>query len=141
LEIDGGEGTYQALFTINNVTLKSDLNAVGGKYADFRSNAQGAVNNIYAYNFKPTSYVRINKDDVAQNYLDGKLTFSNWQIALPTGVTDVTSLFQDHSESGLAPNFGAASASWSTAITLGNETTGCDVSVFGWTYAFANGAY
>jgi hypothetical protein len=141
LEIDGGEGTYQARFTINDVTLKSDLNAVGGKYADFRSNAQGAVNNIYAYNFQTSSIIRINKDDVAQNYLDGKLTFSNWEIVLPTGVTDVTSLFQDHSESGLVPNFGADSANWATAITSGNETKGCDDSVFGWTYAYANGAY
>lgn len=141
LEIDGGEGTMQASYILNNITLKGHADAVGGKYADFRSAAQGTVNNVYAYNFQTTSYVRINNDNVAQNYLDEKLTFSNWEIVLPTGVTDITSLFKDKSASALAPNFGADSASWATAITLGAQTKGCDTSVFGWTFAKSKNAY
>ncbi|MFA5298165.1 MAG: hypothetical protein WC389_08165 [Lutibacter sp.] len=141
LEIDGGEGTMQASFTINNITLKSDLNAVGGKYADFRSGAQGSVNNVYAYNFKPTSYVRIKDDNVANNYLADKLSLSKWEIVLPAEVTDITTLFQDHSPSGLAPTFGADSAVWAMEIALGTNTVGCDTSVFGWTYAKSKSAY
>ena len=141
LEIDGGEGSFEASYTLNNITLQGHADAAGGKYADFRSGAQGAVNNVYAYNFQTTSYVRIKHDNVAQNYLDNKLTFSNWEIALPTGITDVTSLFQDHSGFNSAASFGADSATWATAITAGSQTKGADTSVFNWTVAFANGAY
>jgi len=141
LEIDGGEGTMQASFTLNNITLKGNANAPGGKYCDLRSGAQGALNNIYAYDFQTTSYVRLKQDNVAQNYVDNKINFSNWQIALPAGVTDITTLFQDHSPSGLAPNFGTDSAAWATSVTAGSETVGADTTVFGWTLANSKSAY
>lgn len=141
LEIDGGEGTMQANYTLNNITLKGHANAVGGKYADFRSAAQGTVKNLYAYNFQTTSYVRINNDNVAQNYVAGKLIFSNWEIVLPTGVTDITSLYKDKSAGLLAPSFGADSATWATAVALGSQTKGADTSVFSWTLAKNKSAY
>lgn len=141
MEIDGGEGSLQRNYTFNNITLKGHANAVGGKYADFRSAAQGSVNNVYAYNFQTTSYVRINTDNVAQNYVNGKLIFSNWQIVLPAGVTDIATLFKDKSASAFAPNFSADSAGWATAIALGSQTKGADTSVFNWTLAKNKSAY
>jgi hypothetical protein len=140
LEIDGGEGSFQRSFTINNVTLVGNKNAPGGKYADFRDAAQGSLSNIYAYDFKTTSYVRLKKDPDAQNYTDGKLIFSNWQIVLPTNV-QIKDIFQDHSPSGLAPNFWSDASSWTTSITKGSQTVGADLSVFDWTWAKSKNAF
>ncbi len=141
LEIDGGEGSFQASFTLNNITLVGNANAPGGKYCDLRSGAQGALNNIYAYNFQTTSYIRLKHDNVASNYVNNLINFNNWEIVLPAGVSSITSLFQDHSPTSLAPSFGADSANWATAVTLGNETVGADLSVFSWTYANSKGVY
>jgi len=141
LEIDGGEGSLQRDYTLTNISLKGDANAVGGKFADFRSAAQGTVKNLYAYNFQPTSIVRINKDNVAQNYVNGKLIFTNWQMVLPTGITAITSLFKDKSASLLAPTFSADAATWATPVTAGSQTTGADISVFSWTIAKNKSAF
>ena len=140
LEIDGGEGIYQAQFTLNNITLKGNQNAPGGKYCDLRSGAEGNLNNIYAYDFKTTSYVRLKQDNVAQNYVDGKITFSNWEIALPDGVA-ITDIFQDHSDSQVASNIATDATNWTTSVTAGSQTVGADLSVFNWTYANYQGAY
>lgn len=140
-EIDGGEGSFQRGFTQKNITFIGHLDAPGGKYADFRDEAQGKMENVYAYKFKPTGFVRLKTDNVAANYNNNKLNFINWQIALPTGVTDIKTLFQDHSPSGFAPTFGADSAGWATPVTVGTQTTGCDTSVFGWSYAKNQNAF
>ncbi|MCF6166993.1 hypothetical protein [Lutibacter sp.] len=140
LEIDGGEGIYQAQFTLNNITLKGNQNAPGGKYCDLRSGAEGHLNNIYAYDFKTTSYVRLKQDNVAQNYVDGKITFSNWEIVLPDGVA-ITDIFQDHSDSQVASNIATDATNWTTSVTAGSQTVGADLSVFNWTYANYQGAY
>jgi len=140
LEIDGGEGIYQAQFTLNNITLKGNQNAPGGKYCDLRSGAEGHLNNIYAYDFKTTSYVRLKQDNVAQNYVDGKITFSNWEIVLPEGVS-ITDIFQDHSDSQVASNIATDATNWTTSVTAGSQTVGADLSVFNWTYANYQGAY
>ncbi|WP_457609849.1 hypothetical protein [Lutibacter sp.] len=140
LEIDGGEGIYQAQFTLNNITLKGNQNAPGGKYCDLRSGAEGYLNNIYAYDFKTTSYVRLKQDNVAQNYVDGKITFNNWEIVLPDGVA-ITDIFQDHSDSQVASNIATDATNWTTSVTAGSQTVGADLSVFNWTYANYQGAY
>lgn len=140
-EIDGGEGSLQRSFTQKNITFIGHPDAPGGKYADLRSAAQGTMENVYAFQFQPTNYVRLKNDNVATNYNNNKVNFVNWQIALPVGVTDITTLFQDHSPSHLAPTFGADSAGWATAVTAGSQTTGCDTSVFGWTYAKNKSAF
>lgn len=140
LEIDGGEGTFQRAFTFNNITLKGNANAPGGKYTDLRSDAQGSLNNIYAYDFKTTSYVRLKQDNVANNYINNLITFTNWQIVLPTGV-QIKDIFQDHSPSGLAPNFWSDASNWATGVTKGSQTVGADLSVFDWTYAKSKNAY
>ena len=40
----------------------------------------GATNNIYAYGFKDNSDVELDNNGVSQNFLDGILTFSDWQV-------------------------------------------------------------
>jgi hypothetical protein len=140
LEIDGGEGSYQAQFTLNNITLRGNQNAPGGKYTDLRSGAEGHLNNIYAYDFQTTSYVRLKQDNVADNYVNNLITFSNWEIALPTGVA-ITDIFQDHSDSQVAASIATDATNWTTAVTAGSETVGADTSVFTWTYAYAHNAY
>ncbi|MCF6212624.1 MAG: hypothetical protein L3J45_01210 [Flavobacteriaceae bacterium] len=140
LEIDGGEGSFQRSFTFNNITLQGHANAPGGKYTDLRSGAQGSLNNIYAYGFKTTSYVRLKQDNVAQNYANGLINFTNWQIVLPTGVA-VTDIFQDHSPLQAAASVGTDATGWTTAVTAGSQTVGADLSVFNWTYAKSKNAY
>jgi hypothetical protein len=140
LEIDGGEGTYQAQFTLNGITLRGNQNAPGGKYCDLRSDAQGHLNNIYAYDFQTTSYVRLKQDNVANNYINGLITFSNWEIALPSGVA-ITDIFQDHSPSQVAANIATDASNWTTSVTAGSQTVGADTSVFDWTYSYSQNAY
>tara|TARA_R110001583_G_scaffold174854_3_gene329356 strand:+ start:971 stop:2206 length:1236 start_codon:yes stop_codon:yes gene_type:complete len=139
LEIDGGEGSYQASFTLNNITLKGNQNAPGGKYCDLRSSAQGTLNNIYAFDFQTTSYVRLKQDNVANNYVNDLIKFTNWEIALPSGVA-VTDVFQDHSTSQVAAGIANDATNWTTSVTAGSETVGANVS-FSWTYANSKNAY
>ena len=135
LEIDGGEGSANGSYTLNNITLKGNQNTSGGEYADFRSNAMGANNNIYAFGFKDSSDIELDNDGVAENYNNDLLTFSNWQIVLPSGVTDVTSLFNNTSSTA-TPGFGSEAS----AVTQGNQTVGADTSGLTWTYASIKGA-
>ena len=137
MEIDGPEGSYEAQFTLNNITLKGNATTSKGEYADYRSSAMGASNNIYTYNFKDESDVELDNDGVATNYNDGKLTFGTWQIVLPSGVNDVKTLFVNKAETITVTGFGDNAS----AVTAGNQTVGADVSVFDWTYAKANGAF
>ncbi|NOQ92064.1 MAG: hypothetical protein GQ552_05020 [Flavobacteriaceae bacterium] len=137
LEIDGPEGSYEAQFTLNNITLKGNATTSKGEYADYRSSAMGASNNIYAYNFKDTSDIELDNDGVATNYNNGKLSFGKWEIVLPSGVTDVNDLFVNKAETVTVSEFGDNAV----AVTAGNQTVGADVSVFDWTYAKANSAF
>ena len=139
-EIDGGEGTFQRSFTEKNITLIGNANAPGGKYADLRDHAQGTLENIYAYNFQTTSYVRLKQDDVANNYVNNLINFKNWEIALPAGVA-ITDIFKDKSPSQVAASIATDATNWTTAVTAGSQTVGADTSVFTWTYAYAHNAY
>ena len=137
LEIDGPEGSATGQYTLQNVTLKGNLNASGGEYADYRSGAMGHNNNIYAFGFKDSSDVELDNDGVAANYNSGLLTLSSWEIVLPAGVTDVMDIFNNTAE-GTTPTPGYGSEA--TAVTEGSETVGADTSAFGWTYASETGA-
>lgn len=154
LEIDGPEGSMDSAFTLNNVTLIGNMNTSKGEYADFRSNAQGAVNNVFATGFKDSSDVELDNNGVAQNFLDGELSFTNWVFELPMGVTDVADVWaekvgcaancDDADESNDIPedkiildgsgnpDFSArAAANWASTGTTG----GANTSVFQWSYA------
>lgn len=130
-EIDGPEGSATGSFTLQNATIIGNTVTENGEYADYRSGATGATNNIYAFGFKASSDVELDNDGVATNYNDGLLTFGTWEIVLPTGVTDVTSVFVNKAENVLVTGFGSTA----TAITEGNNTVGATTSEFAWTYS------
>lgn len=137
LEIDGPEGSAVGSYTLENVTMKGNLDTAAGEYADFRSNAMGANNNIYAFGFKDSSDVELDNDGVATNYNNGDLTLSNWEVVLPAGISNVLDIF-NNTASGTTPtpNYGSEA----TAVTEGSQTVGADTSVFTWTYASEAGA-
>jgi len=136
LEIDGGEGSTNAKFTIQNVTLIGNMVTSGGEYADYRSKAIGTTKNIFAYGFKASSDVELDNDQIATNYNNGDLVFQNWQIVLPSGVTDVASLFNNTASATVAtPGFGSEA----TAVTMGAQTVGAQTAGLAWTYSNAKG--
>jgi hypothetical protein len=130
-EIDGGEGSTNAPFTLQNVTLIGNMVTAGGEYADYRSNPIGTTKNIYAYGFKTADDIELDNDQVATNYNDGNLIFENWQIVLPSGVTDVASIFANKATTVTTPGFGSEG----TAVTQGAQTTGATTTGLAWTYA------
>ncbi len=135
MEIDGGEGSTNAPFTIQNVTLIGNMATSGGEYADYRSNPIGTTKNIFAYGFKVESDVELDNDQVATNYNDGNLIFENWQIVLPAGVSDASSLFANKAATITTPNFGTEV----TGVTQGAQTVGATTTGLAWTYANAKG--
>ncbi|GAK74424.1 hypothetical protein JCM19296_2 [Nonlabens ulvanivorans] len=145
-EIDGPEGSLQGSFTINDATIFGNTNTPNGEYADYRSNAQGTTNNVYATGFKASSDVELDNNAVSQNYLNGDLSFSNWTINLPAGVAAANDVFVE--KVGCAQNcddtdesndideltittFTADAAAWASAGTSGGAT----LSAFSWTYS------
>ncbi|MFD1314937.1 hypothetical protein [Namhaeicola litoreus] len=137
LEIDGPEGAYEAGFTLNNITLQGNTITPEGEYADYRDRAMGASNNVYAYGFKDVSDVELDNDGVATNFNNGKLTFGTWEIVLPTGVSDVKTIFANKAENVSVSGFGDSAV----AVTAGSQTVGADLSVFDWTYANSVNGY
>ncbi|MCD2258560.1 hypothetical protein [Psychroserpens luteolus] len=130
-EIDGPEGSATGSFTLQNATIIGNTVTENGEYADYRSGATGFTTNIYAFGFKDSSDVELDNDGVATNYNTGDLTFGAWEIVLPTGVTDVTSIFVNKAETVMVTGFGATA----TAVTEGANTVGATTSSLSWTYA------
>lgn len=136
-EIDGPEGSAAGSFTLQNTTIIGNMVTSNGEYADYRSGATGATNNIFAFGFKDSSDVELDNDGVATNYNAGLLTFSNWEIVLPSGVASVQDIFKNNGETVTVTGFG----DFATAVSQGSETVGADLNDFSWTYANASGAY
>jgi hypothetical protein len=86
LEIDGPEGAFEAGFTINGGKLKGEK----GEYADFRSNAQGTVQNLYFWNFETSADVELDNDGVSTNYSVGDLTMSGCVFNTSVTLADVS---------------------------------------------------
>jgi len=135
MEIDGPEGALEGSFNLNGITLIGNQNTENGEYADYRSNAMGTSNNVYAIGFKDSSDVELDNDGVATNYNNGKLQFGIWQIVLPVGVTNVQDLFVNKAENVTVSGFGDDAQAVS-----GGGTVGANLSDFEWTYAKAKGA-
>ena len=131
LEVDGPEGTATGQFTLRNLTLIGNQQTDNGEYADYRSNAQGLTENIYAFGFKDGSDVELDNDGVATNYNNGDLTFANWQIVLPAGVTNVEDIFVNKAENVMVTGFGTEA----TAVSAGNQTVGATTASLAWTYS------
>lgn len=134
-EIDGPEGSATGSFLLENATIIGNLNTNNGEYADFRKGATGTVNNIYAYGFKDDSDVELDADADATNYNNGTLIFSNWEIVLPTAVTNVEDIFVNKAENVTVTGFGSEA----TAVSQGSQTVGASTSELSWTYANAVG--
>lgn len=130
-EIDGPEGSATGSFVLQNATIIGNQTTVNGEYADYRSNATGATNNIYAFGFKDSSDVELDNDGVATNYNNGDLTFGTWEIVLPAGVSDVLSIFKNNAETVTVTGFGSTAS----AINEGENTVGATTSELAWTYA------
>ncbi|QSS96186.1 hypothetical protein [Psychroflexus sp. ALD_RP9] len=145
LEIDGPEGSFEAAFTINNLTMYGDNSAtvdgVSGnrEYADFRDNAQGSVNNVYTVGFLSGADLELDDQATSDNYVASELVFSNWEMVLPSGVNDVTAIWKDTAET--PSSFTTDASSWASSVTEGSQATGADASVFSWTMSSLQSAF
>ncbi len=141
LEIDGPAGSLEGSFILDGLTLIGNTNTENGEYADFRDNAMGTVRNVYARGFKDSSDVELDNNGVAQNFIDGKISFENWVINLPAGVPNANDIFVEKTGEGestiIDPPFTEQAASWSSEGTSG----GANLSVFSWTFTNSKGAY
>ncbi|WP_289043393.1 hypothetical protein [uncultured Olleya sp.] len=130
LEIDGPEGSINGSCILNDLTLIGNGD-IGSEYADYRSNAQVSTNNVYAYGFDPSSDVELDNDGVATNYNNGLVSFSNWEVVLPTGITAVEDIFVNKATTVTVTGFGSEA----TAVTQGSQTTGANTANLSWTYS------
>lgn len=155
LEIDGREGSAATLtaefdgkFTINNLTLIGNDTTSGGEYADYRSKATGATNNVFAKGFPAGKDVELDNNAVAQNFLDGDLTFSAWEVVgfdnsifVEKGGCiencDDSNKDNDVFEATIiaSPVFTDRAATWTTQVTDGAQTVGANTALLSWTYA------
>lgn len=131
-EVDGPEGTAAGSFILQNASIFGNSVTENGEYADYRKAATGATNNVFASGFPVGKDVELDNDAVAESYNAGTLTFGTWEIVLPSGVTDVTSIFVNKAENVSVTGFGDNA----TAVTA-QGSVGADTSAFGWTYSNA----
>ena len=151
LEIDGPEGSATGSFTLQNVTL---FGSDSGEVADYRSGATGTTSNVLVTGFTASADVELDNNGVSQNFLDGALTFANWEVVLPTGVAAAEDIFvekvgcamncDDEDDSNdilqdpiiLAPTFTERAANFSAAVAdAASATVGATTSAFSWTFA------
>ncbi|MDG1393873.1 MAG: hypothetical protein P8P55_03490 [Flavobacteriaceae bacterium] len=130
-EIDGPEGSATGSFSLTNVTIIGNQITEDGEYADYRSNAMGSTENIYAYGFKSSSDIELDNDGVATNYNNGLLSFGTWEIVVPTGVENASDIFVNKASTVTVTDFGSTA----TAISQGANTVGATTSLLNWTYA------
>jgi hypothetical protein len=128
-EIDGPEGTAVGSFTLQNASIFGNAITENGEYADYRSNAMGTTTGIYASGFPAGKDVELDNDGVATNYNSQALVFGVWDIVLPSGVTDVTSVFVNKAENVSVTGFGSTANA-----VIAQVDVGADVSAFNWTY-------
>jgi hypothetical protein len=134
LEIDGPEGSYNASFTLNKITLKGNA-ANTNKIAEYKSKARGASNNVYALNFPASCTVKITDATSSSNFAatPSMLSFMDWNVK----ASSLTGIFIDPTNmSSTFPN-----AMFATAVTAPATGVGADCTVFGWTLAKAKGIF
>jgi hypothetical protein len=128
-EIDGPEGTAVGSFTLQNASIFGNAITENGEYADYRSNAMGTTTGVFASGFPAGKDVELDNDGVATNYNSQALVFGVWDIVLPSGVTDVTSVFVNKAENVSVTGFGSTANA-----VIAQVDVGADVSAFNWTY-------
>lgn len=148
LEIDGPEGSAIGAFILRNCTLIGNSVTSNGEYADYRSRARGLTENIYALGFPSSKDVELDRNNVSQNFLDGLLSFSAWEIVGANNSIFVEKLGClencDDSDSSndvlesiiiLDPTFTERAANWTIEVTEGANTVGATTSNLSWTYS------
>jgi len=135
MEIDGPEGSFEDQFVLNNITLVGNSVTENGEYADYRSNAQGATNNLAAWGFQVGKDIELDNDGVATNYNDGILTFGTIQIDVPDG-DSLADIFNNKADNVVVEGFGSTASD----VAQASQTVGCDTSALAWTYANAAAA-
>ena len=152
LEIDGPEGSATGSFTLNNLTLigtndECSPTGIDGEIADYRKGATGSNNNIYIRNFTEGKDIELDKDDDANSYTAGTLSFSGFEFtpAMHDGVdcyvpnlTNGT-IFNDKSSVG--STFEADGATICTIVSTGGNNVGANPADFSWTYAASKDAF
>lgn len=142
-EVDGPEGAATGSFILTNATIWGSSVAPNGEYADYRSGATGTTSNVYAIGFQDGKDVELDNNDVAQNFLDGDLIFTAWEVVGFDNSIFAEKVAKDDAgveiESSiiLAPTFTERAATWTTMVAEGSATVGADTSAFAWTYANA----
>ena len=141
LEIDGPEGTMEAGFTLDGITLIGNGGTAKSEIADYRKDALGANKNVYAYNFPPAGDGDLSLSSGSDaTYAAGTLSFENWEIVLNAADTDVLNIMPEISDTRTMINNPSGSAAV-TVVTAGSQTVGATLAGFDWTWSKANGLY
>ncbi|WP_405384471.1 hypothetical protein [Maribacter sp. LLG6340-A2] len=129
LELDGPEGSAatEGGFTMENITLIGA--GTSSKYADLRDGLIANLNNVFAYGFNAEATVNISGEDSATELSADRITFSNWEIVLPEGLTTIGEVFAGDFNAGDETKF----TENATAVQTG--TVGADLSAFAWASA------
>ena len=137
LELDGPEGSAatEDSFTMNNITIIGG--GISSRTADLRDGLLANLNNVLVYDISATSTIRISGEDSQNEFINGRLTFSNWEIVLPAGVANVADLLEDAPE-GFENLF---LDNVSVIASPANATVGANLNVFSWTYASQQNAF
>lgn len=136
MELDGpaGSAATEAGYTIENVTLIGA--GTSSKYADLRDGLIVNLNNVLAYGFSADSKVKVNGADSQTELANDRITFSKWEIVLPSGVAIADLITGANPGDEVKFTNNATSIASNSAATVGATT-----SVFSWTYASSKSAF
>lgn len=138
LELDGPEGSdaTEDGYTFNNITLIGDP-TTNSFIADCRDGLIANMNNVLVYNFGAGSQVRISGADSQTELANDRITFSNWEVVLPSGV-----VISDLLTGALAGDEVKFISNTTSIASQGAATVGADISVFNdWTFSSVNSAF
>ncbi|SFU28526.1 hypothetical protein SAMN05216480_101375 [Pustulibacterium marinum] len=147
LELDGPEGTtdYSGMMhTMENLTLIGYAGNTSSRIADFRDGNMVALSNVLVYDFGRG--VRFNGNDAVSEFENGNITFANVEVVLPDGYETAADLLSAYNDDEASVELSTEAVDYFganvTAIdAASNATVGASTSVFGWTYASAQGAF
>lgn len=138
LELDGGEGADNPVFTIKNASFKGAQN--GTNYIKFQNNVNCIVENVYFFEFDAEAEVILREDEEADSWLAGLIDVVNLEFNtshLVMGNTTIETIFVDNGDNGND----AFTIRKPDATIVTTPTTGADKTVFdGWTIASVTGA-
>jgi len=138
LELNGGEGTVNPSFTIQNASFKGSRS--GENYIDFQGGVNCLIENAYFFSFDANAIVKLDRDEDADNWLAGRIDVVNLAFNtshLNSGNMTIESIFVDAGADGED----AFSVRPPNAVIVSEPAAGADKSGFAdWTVAGATGA-